>query len=151
MATDTRVSREALLPYSAQQMYDVVNDVAAYPEFLPWCIGAAVLESLPERITAQVDVEMGGLRQSFTTRNSLQVGAEIRLELVDGPFSRLQGRWRFRNLGDAGCKVSLELSFSFGSPLIASTFGKVFGIAANQMVDAFRTRAEALYGGRSGL
>ncbi len=151
MAAVNRVSREALLPYSAQQMYDIVNDVQAYPEFLPWCSGAAVLESLPERMTAQVDVEMGGLRQSFTTRNTLHVGAEIRLELVDGPFSRLQGRWRFSNLGDTGCKVSLELSFSFGSRLIASTFGKVFGVAANQMVDAFRTRAQALYGGRSGL
>lgn len=145
MAPVTRVSREALLPYSAQQMYDVVNDVGAYPEFLPWCSGATVLGTTPEQMTARVDVAMGGLRQSFTTRNELTEGEEIRLDLIEGPFQRLRGRWQFRNLGAEGCKVSLDLSFSFGSRLVASTFGKVFAVAANQMVDAFRKRAAVLY------
>ena len=147
MAPVTRVSREALLPFSARQMYDVVNDVATYPEFLPWCAGAVVLDSQPNLMTARVDVEMGGMRQSFTTRNELTDGEEIRLDLVDGPFRRLHGCWQFRDLGHEGSKVSLELSFSFGSRLVASTFGKVFGAAANQMVDAFRKRAAALYDG----
>tara|TARA_Y100001934_G_scaffold249498_1_gene310971 strand:+ start:498 stop:941 length:444 start_codon:yes stop_codon:yes gene_type:complete len=147
MAELKRVNRDALLPYTAAQVYAIVNDVESYPQFLPWCSGSAILDSRADQMTARVDVEKGGLRQSFTTRNDLVPNRSIALKLVDGPFSRLRGRWRFDELGDEGCKVSLDLSFSFANRLVASTFGAVFGVAANQMLDAFCKRADALHGG----
>ena len=146
MAEVKRVSRHALLPYSAAQMYAIVNDVEAYPRFLPWCSGASILDQRENQMTARVEVEKGGLRQSFTTRNDLVENQSIQLNLVDGPFSRLRGRWRFQDLGSDGCKVSLDLSFSFRSRLVAATFGAIFSVAASQMVDAFCKRADVVYG-----
>lgn len=146
MAEVKRVSRDALMPYSAAQMYAIVNDVESYPRFLPWCSGASILDQRENQMTARVEVEKGGLRQSFTTRNDLVENQSIQLNLVDGPFSRLRGRWRFQDLGSDGCKVSLDLSFSFRSRLVASTFGAIFSVAASQMVNAFCKRADVVYG-----
>ena len=94
------VHKSVLIWHSAHEMFSLVTDVAQYPRFLPWCDRAAVLEHTPDGVVAQVGISIGGLRQSFTTRNSHVPDERVDLRLVDGPFSRLQGHWRFQPLGD---------------------------------------------------
>ncbi len=146
MLRKNHVSREVLLPYSAVQMFDLVNDVAAYPDFLPWCSGSEILDVSTEEMTARIDVAMGGLRHSFTTCNTLEPARNITLTLVDGPFSDLTGSWTFTQLGEEGCKVSMQMTFGFSSRLVSMTFGKVFQLAVNQLIDAFCKRAAHIYG-----
>jgi len=140
------VNRSALVPHSPRQMYDIINDVVRYPQFLPWCVGSHVLESTDEVLVARLDLARAGLSQSFTTRNRLSPPHGMTLELVDGPFSLLAGRWSLQPLGDEGCKVNMELRFEFNSHLINATLGRVFTNATDQMVDAFCRRADALHG-----
>ncbi len=140
------VSRSALLPYSAEQMFDLVNDVAAYPGFLPWCDSSQVIEASETQMLASVTVAKAGIRQSFTTRNQLVRPSLIRLTLVEGPFSSLEGRWQFSQLGQDGCKTELDLKFDFNSSILNATFGKVFAQAADTMVDSFSDRARQVYG-----
>lgn len=141
-----RVSRSALLPFSAEQMFDLVNDVAAYPEFLPWCSDSRVIESSPTEMLASLTISKAGLSHSFSTRNQLQRPELIRLVLVDGPFSSLEGNWRFSQLGDDGCKAEMGLAFDFNSVVLNATLGKAFSHAADTMVDAFCDRARQVYG-----
>ena len=89
------IQRSALVPHSAQKMFDLVNDVESYPQFLPWCSGAATLESSEQQYTARVEMKKGPLSQHFTTRNVLTPGTQINMSLVDGPFKKLQGQWQF--------------------------------------------------------
>ena len=140
------VIRSALMPCSPQQMFDVVNDVEQYPGFLPWCVSSEVLESTPETMVARLVLAKGGLRQSFTTRNRLQPPEQIEISLVDGPFSMLEGRWQFKQLGPDGCKVDMTLRFDFDSKVMNATLGKVFNAAADRLVDAFCGQAELRYG-----
>lgn len=140
-----KVSRSALLPYSAEQMFDLVNDVASYPEFLPWCSESQVLASSESEMLATLTVSKAGVSHSFTTRNQLDEPSSIRLSLVDGPFSSLEGRWQFSQLGGDGCKTEMDLKFDFNSTLLNATFGKVFSQAADTMVDAFCERAAEVY------
>ncbi|MFP6806016.1 MAG: type II toxin-antitoxin system RatA family toxin [Pseudomonadales bacterium] len=141
------VERSALMPYSAEQMFNVVNDVASYPKFLPWCIASEVLESTSRVMVARLELAKGGMRQSFTTRNDLEPPKHMKMSLVDGPFSLLKGEWHFKQLGEDGCKIEMSLSFDFNNRLMNVTLGKVFGVAADKMVDAFCERADVLYGG----
>src|SRR5688572_16491757 len=106
-----RIQRSALLPYSAERLFDLVNDVAAYPDFLEGCTGAIILESSEQSITARLHLKKAGISQSFATRNQLQRPEKITLQLVEGPFEQLQGEWRFATLAEDACKVSLDLSF----------------------------------------
>lgn len=140
------VERSALVWFSAQRMYDLVNDVASYPHFLPWCDAAQVLQQEEDWMLACLTVAKGGVRHQFTTRNQLIHPAEIHMELVDGPFKHLQGRWRFLELNRDACKVELNLSFELAGRLAGLALGPVFGQAANSMVDAFCNRARQLYG-----
>ena len=140
------IDRSALVWFSAQRMYDLVNDIHAYPQFLPWCAEARILEQDPEWVVACLSVAKGGLRHQFTTRNSLAMPGEIRMELVDGPFRHLQGRWRFLELDTEACKVELNLSFELNGKLAGMALGPIFGQAANTMVDAFCNRARQVYG-----
>lgn len=139
------IQRSALVPHSAQQMYQLVNDIEAYPEFLPWCSGAQILEDGDAVRVARVDISKGPLVQHFTTRNELQEGQSIQLALVEGPFRQLQGQWEFSAIGDQGCRVSFEIEFSFKSALIEKTLGPVFNEICTRLVDAFVTRARQLY------
>lgn len=141
-----QVSRSALLPWSAEQMFDLVNDVAAYQSFLPWCSGSEVLAATEQEMTARLSVSGAGIAGSFTTRNRLYRPERIEISLVDGPFSSLDGWWRFSRLGEAGCKVELSLSFGFGAGLPGAMLGKVFERAAGTLVDAFCRRAQGVYG-----
>lgn len=140
------VNRSALVPHSPQQMYDIINDVMSYPQFLPWCVGAHILAQSDDELVARLDLAVAGLSQSFTTRNKLSPPHGMALELVDGPFSLLAGRWSLRPLGEEGCKVSMQLRFEFNSQLANVTLGRVFTNATDQMVEAFCRRADVLHG-----
>lgn len=142
----THIQRSALLPYPAQALYDLVNDVARYPEFLPWCSGTAVLESSDVAMRARVEVAKGGLSQHFVTKNVLVPGQSIEMNLEEGPFSQLHGLWVFKPLGDKACKISLDLSFEYSGALVKATLGPLFNQAANTLVDAFCARAKQLSG-----
>jgi ribosome-associated toxin RatA of RatAB toxin-antitoxin module len=126
-------------------MFSLVNDVARYPEFLPGCSGSRVIESSDSAMVASVDVSKAGISKTFTTSNRLADGAEILMELVDGPFKKLQGGWYFTPLDDQACKVELKLEFEFSSRMIEMAFGKIFNELTTNMVSAFTQRAKQVY------
>ncbi|MCA6997529.1 type II toxin-antitoxin system RatA family toxin [Dickeya solani] len=140
-----KISRSALVPFSAEQMYKLVNDVSSYPAFLPGCTGSRVLSSSRSEMTAAVDVSKAGISKTFTTRNTLIDNQCILMQLVDGPFRQLTGDWRFTPLSDDACKVELNLDFEFKNVLIEMAFGKIFKELANNMVQAFTLRAKEVY------
>ena len=139
------VRKSALVPYSAQDMYNLVKDVERYPEFLPWCGGAQIHERLDDGVVASVEINKGKLHKSFTTRNHFTQDREITLQLVDGPFSELKGAWNFEPISDMGCRVSLYLEFDFNSTLASMTIGPVFNLIADRLLDAFVDEAGRLY------
>ena len=129
-------------------MFELVTDIAAYPEFLPWCDSAKVLEQHGDSMKAQVGIAFGGIHQAFTTRNDHVPGREVRMHLVDGPFSRLDGTWKFIPLGEGqrACKVELDLRYGFDNMALAALVGPVFDKIAGSLVDAFVKRAEEVHG-----
>ncbi len=139
------IQRSALVPHSARQMFDLVNDVDSYPEFLPWCSGAATLESGESHRIARVQMKKGPLSQQFTTRNDLTSDTEIRMSLIEGPFRHLNGQWQFTSIGDQGCRVSFDVDFKFAGILLQKTLSPVFNEICVRMVDAFVERANHLY------
>ena len=139
------INRSALVPFSARQMYDLVNDVAAYPAFLPWCSGAAEIETGADYKIARVDIRKGPVRQQFTTRNTLQDARQISMALIEGPFRSLDGQWKFADIGDSGCRVSFDIEFNFAGLLLQKALGPVFNEICSRLVDAFVTRAHELY------
>ena len=142
----TRIQRSALLPYPAQALFDLVNDVASYPQFLPWCSSSQVLEVSETHMRASLEVAKGSISQRFMTRNQLVPGQRIEMNLEEGPFTSLNGVWEFKALGDKACKISLDLTFDYAGPLVRATLGPLFNQAANTLVDAFCQRAKQLYG-----
>ncbi|MFM2589117.1 SRPBCC family protein [Vibrio sp. TBV020] len=140
-----QVSRSALVSFSADQMFNLVNDVASYPEFLPGCSGSRVIESSADAMVASVDVAKAGISKTFTTSNELVTGQAIIMNLVDGPFKTLKGGWFFTPLDDQACKVELKLEFEFSSKMIEMAFGKVFNELTSNMVNAFTKRAKQVY------
>ena len=142
----TRIQRSALLPYPAQALFDLVNDVANYPQFLPWCRASEVLEASETHMLASLEVAKGSIGQRFVTRNVLLPGQRIEMNLQEGPFTSLNGVWEFKALGDKACKISLDLTFDYAGPLVRATLGPLFNQATNTMVDAFCQRAKQLYG-----
>lgn len=140
-----QVNRSALVMFSAQQMYDLVNDVASYPQFLPGCVGARVVSHQDNVMVASVDVSKAGIKKTFTTRNTLLENQRVDMQLVDGPFKLLQGGWSFLALDDNACKVSLDLEFEFDNKLAELAFGKIFKELAGNMVTAFSERAKRVY------
>jgi ribosome-associated toxin RatA of RatAB toxin-antitoxin module len=140
------VSKSALVNHSAADMYGLVDDVEAYPQFLPWCGGARVISRNEDEVHAGIDIAYGAVRKSFTTRNRLQKNKMIEVRLVEGPFKHLEGYWRFDALSESACKVSLDMQYEFSSKLIGLAVGPVFSQIANTLVDSFCQRADALYG-----
>lgn len=139
------ISRSALVPFSAEQMYSLVNDVDAYPKFLPGCTGSRVLDETDNTMTAAVDVAKAGISKTFTTKNTLTSNQSIDMQLVDGPFRKLMGGWNFTPLSPEACKVELNLDFEFTNMLIELAFGKIFKELAGSMVQAFTARAKEVY------
>jgi ribosome-associated toxin RatA of RatAB toxin-antitoxin module len=145
----TAIRKSALVPYSAEEMYALVADIEAYGRFLPWCGGARIVAREADSVTAAIDIAYHGVRKTFTTRNRLEPGRRMELQLVNGPFKFLQGHWRFEALEERACKVALDLDFEFSNRLLALAVGPVFSQIANGLVDSFRKRAEEIYGKRS--
>lgn len=142
----TRVERSALVFHSAEQMFDLINDVRRYPEFLPWCASVDVISERDDELVARLHLSKAGLKYSFATRNRLERPDRMQIELVEGPFSSLSGIWTFKPLSDEASKVSLDLSFDFTGRLTGLAMGKVFNQVATTLVDAFVVRADQLYG-----
>lgn len=142
------IDRSALVHYTPQEMFALVSDVEAYPQFLPWCTGAEILSQEGDEICGRVDFAVGNVSKSFATCNQLRPHEEIDMQLLEGPFSQLQGRWRFDPLGEDGCKVSLFLEYDFSSRMVSMVVGPVFNKIANSLVDAFQKRAVDVYGAR---
>ncbi|HEY5776583.1 MAG TPA: type II toxin-antitoxin system RatA family toxin [Xanthomonadales bacterium] len=140
-----KITRSALVTYSAMDMYKLVEDVPVYPQFLSWCTATVVHEHSAEFQKASLTVMVAGIRQSFTTLNTLYSGERVEMKLFEGPFKNLQGEWRFMPLGDVGCKISLELDFEMNAGPMANLFGKGFGKIADRLVDDFCKRAEKVY------
>lgn len=145
----TRIERSALVMFSAEQMFDLVNDVGSYPQFLPGCRGAEVLFQDENTLEARLDLARAGITQSFVTRNTLQRPERMTLTLVDGPFSRFNGVWSFTPLAEHACKVGFTLEFEASNRLLGAAVAKLFGGIANQMVDAMCERAGKIYGENS--
>ncbi|MEO8249996.1 MAG: type II toxin-antitoxin system RatA family toxin [Burkholderiales bacterium] len=142
------VHKSVLIWHSAQQMFDLVAEVDHYPEFLPWCDRASVLATHEDGVTAEIGIAFSGIRQTFTTRNTHLPGREVKLHLVDGPFSRLDGAWVFTPVGQDqnACRVELSLNYGFKSAALSALVGPVFDKIAASLVDAFVKRAKAVYG-----
>lgn len=143
-----RICHSVLVPYSAQEMYALVDHIERYPEFLPWCAGAQVTAQADGAKRARLDIDYHGIRAHFTTSNVNSSGASIVVTLVDGPFRHLHGEWRFRALAEAASKVELELAYEFASGLLERAVGPVFDHIASTFVEAFVRRAHAVYGER---
>ena len=137
-----KINRNALLPYSAEALFCIVNDVNAYPEFLPWCNGAEVLESSEHKMIAKVGIAKAGISQYFTTENKLVYGERIELSLIDGPFSHLHGVWTFKALDESACKIELELEFEVSNSLLNMALSSVFEQVVSTMVQSFCERAK---------
>jgi len=143
------VHKSVLIWYSAAEMFALVTDVASYPQFLPWCDQASVLDETEGGMTAKVGISIAGLSQSFTTRNIHEKDRQVSLKLVDGPFSRLDGHWDFHPLGkgsERACKVDFTLRYDFDNAALAAMVGPVFDKIAGSLVDAFVKRAADVYG-----
>jgi ribosome-associated toxin RatA of RatAB toxin-antitoxin module len=140
------IKRSALVLHSAMDMFRLVQDVPAYPEFLTWCLGSEVHEQTAEQQLATLVVKVSGITQKFTTRNRFVPGERLTLSLVDGPFRHLSGDWHFDALGDRGSKVTLVLSFDFSNRMLSSAFRRGFARIADRLVLEFSQRADDLYG-----
>jgi ribosome-associated toxin RatA of RatAB toxin-antitoxin module len=140
------VSRSALVPYAASQMYALVADVEQYPSFLPWCRDARIRTPGENAVEASLEIGRGPIRKTFTTRNVMTRDARIDIGLVDGPFKHLEGCWQFLPSDDSGSRIVLNLEFELSNALLRRTLGPLFNEIANTMVDAFCRRATELYG-----
>lgn len=145
----TLISRNALVPYSVEEMYALVDNIETYASFLPWCKSTDIISRNELEVQASIEIARGALNKSFTTLNRLQKNKMIEMRLVKGPFKHLQGYWRFDSLKDnSASKISLDLEFEFENKLIALAVGPVFNQITNSMVDAFCKRAQEVYGER---
>jgi ribosome-associated toxin RatA of RatAB toxin-antitoxin module len=140
------VEKSMLVPYSAEQMFALVDGVADYPQFLPWCGGASVAVVDGNTVHATVYIDYHHIKQSFTTENVRQTPHRIDITLKDGPFQHLDGSWQFMPLSDSACKIEFRLHYEFSHKLLEKVFGPVFHYIANSFVDAFIHRAEKVYG-----
>jgi len=144
----TRICKSALVPYSAHEIYVLVADVETYSEFLPWCADARIVKREQDAVVAAIDVAYSGVHKTFTTRNSMLEDQRIEMRLLDGPFSRLDGRWEFQALEVTSSKISFDLEFQFSNLLLGLAMGTGFSRIADSMVDSFLKRAVQIYGPR---
>ncbi len=126
-------------------MYELVNNINDYPQFLNWCEGASILNQSDHQITASVQINKGGLKQTFSTLNTLKPFRLIQMQLLDGPFEQLSGEWRFEPLGENSAKVFLNLQFKFKSKLLDMSLTPIFTKISNSQLDAFVARANKIY------
>jgi len=136
-----RISRSAIIEHSAADLYALVQDIEAYPEFLPWCVAAQVRERSPHRTVATLTVGLRGLRQSFTTENLDREAESIDMKLIEGPFRRFAAHWRFKPLGRHAARIEFSLGYEFANRIVARALEPLFEQIAGSMVDAFTRRA----------
>lgn len=140
------VNQSSLVPYSAEQMYQLVNDYEKYPQFLSGCIGAKTISRGNNELEAELQIQKLGISQSFSTHNKMLPNERIEMKLVNGPFRQLQGAWNFQPFDEQSCKISLYLEFEFSNPIVGMVFGKIFNELTLKMVNAFKQRAKEVYG-----
>jgi len=140
-----RIDKRAQVPYSPQQMFDLVNEVDQYPNFLPWCGGAEIVSRDEQSMRARVMIAKGPVQKRFETQNRLVQNESIEMRLVDGPFKKLNGRWTFVERPN-GCEIRFVLDFEFANMLVSMAIGPVFQQIANTMVDSFIQQARVQYG-----
>ena len=136
------------MPYSADEMYELIVDIESYPDFLPWCAGAKVVNHDQHHSIGTVDLKAGKLSYSFTTKNTMQPGSEIKMRLVKGPFRHLNGSWQFESAGNSSCAVTLDVSFEFKNKVIKLALGKILNRIMETIIDSFAQRAIEIYGRR---
>ncbi len=133
------------MPYSARIMFEIVNDVAAYPEFLPWCADSGILTQTDASMEASILMKKAGVNHWFTTKNTIDKNKSIRMTLLNGPFKQLDGEWKFSEFEPGASKIELDLSFEFSFGLGATLIAPIFTQIANTLVDSFCKRAQNLY------
>ena len=139
------VAKTVLVPFSARQMYDLVANCEDYPAFLPWCAGGRILEQSGDTVSAELNIDFRGIRQSFATRNVNVPGERIDMQLLSGPFKSLEGHWTFTPLAEDACRIDFTLEYHFSSAILEKVIGPVFNHITTTFVDAFVKRAEAIY------
>ncbi len=141
----TRINKKAVVKFSANQMYKLVNDIEAYPSFLPWCTDANIINDSKDSLTASVSISIGRIKKIFTTLNTMQQDISIDMKLIRGPFKKLNGSWEFKNNNNGGSTVSLVMEFEFKNKLLKYTLGGAFKKITDSLVDAFISRANDIY------
>ena len=141
----TRIEKTALVKFSAQQMFDLVNDIESYPQFLPWCSQSRIIKREGNIVEAELSNSKGGFQKAFSTRNELDMGKQMTVSLIDGPFSHLAGVWQFQPLREDASKILLNLDFELSGKLASLAFGAVFNQICNTMVSSFTQRAKVVY------
>lgn len=142
------VSTSSKLMYSPIEMYELVNDVNSYPNYIPMCSGVKLISRTSEKLKASLTMSKGKIKLNFTTENTMQIGRSIQMRLVEGPFKRLNGLWLFEPMGETGCTVTFRLEFEFANALLNVAFGGFFREVGGSMVDAFSRQAALKYGAR---
>jgi ribosome-associated toxin RatA of RatAB toxin-antitoxin module len=140
-----RVQRSVLVPFAASQMFELVKDVESYPQFLPWCEAAALEAPEAGRTLGTLHINARGIKQQFTTENTLEPPERLVMSLVSGPFRRLEGVWEFTTLDEYATRVSLDVEFETSGGLVGMLVSPVFGDILSSLVDAFVKRAGVLY------
>jgi ribosome-associated toxin RatA of RatAB toxin-antitoxin module len=146
-----KVQKYLLVTHSAKKMFDLVQDIEAYPRFLPWCGGATVVHLSPSELEASIQIAFKGIRQSFATRNQFTPNERITMHLKEGPFKALSGQWVFTALHENACKIEFELDYDFSSKLLEGLIGPVFNMIVNSFVECFVKRANTLFAHHHGL
>ena len=139
------VRKQVLIEFTAEQMFSLVDEVENYPAFLPWCGDGHVIERNETITRARLDINYHGIKSHFTTENVKQYPSHMLIRLIEGPFTQLDGDWRFTPLGDAACKVEFRLHYEFSSKLIEKVVGPVFSHIANTFVESFVKRAAQVF------
>ncbi|MEE9356450.1 MAG: type II toxin-antitoxin system RatA family toxin [Methylococcaceae bacterium] len=142
----TIIQKSALVRFPAYDMFKLVDDIEAYPEFLPWCGSSRILSRIGNVVEAEITVVKAGFKKTFATRNQLDDQQNIKISLLKGPFSSLEGNWTFLPLREDASKISLDLEFEMSGKLTGLAFGSVFNQICNTMVNSFSQRAKQLYG-----
>ncbi len=140
------INKTALVSYNCSEMFDLVNNVKDYPNFLPWCKSVTLVSQTDSEIVASVQMGGAGLEKSFTTKNIITPNKIIQMSLVNGPFDHLLGYWKFDQLGNEGCKITLDLEFEIKNRLLNMSLGPVFTKICTSLVDGFIKRANEIYG-----
>jgi len=139
------IRRSALVPFGADKMFSLVNDIASYPKFLPWCKSTQIHSEQETEMRASIEMAKAGLHKSFTTKNRLQKNKTIEMQLVKGPFKHLQGYWKFERLDNDACKISLDIEFEFSNKILSMTIGPIFTQICNTLLESFVKRAQEVY------